>query len=136
MIQKKILAQKRIRKINGSFAFIEHQFLRNGFFSILNRDERSLYLFLILAADRTGVSYYSYDRICTLTGMSDNEYIVARNSLIDKDLIAFDGYFFQVLSLPAKVIDDSPGPIQDQTDMELHDPATFCQMIKKSWEEL
>ena len=32
--------------------------------------------------------------------MLTDEYIVARDSLIDKDLIAFDGTIFQVLSLP------------------------------------
>ncbi len=135
MIQKKVLVSQRVRKINGSFAFIEHQFLRNGFFSSLNRDERSLYLFLVLAADRFGLSYYSFDRICKLNVMFDNEYIDARNSLIDKDLIAFDGYFFQVLSLPERVFDDSPGSIRNREDMEKYDPATFCQKIKKAWEK-
>ncbi|MBW2634568.1 MAG: hypothetical protein JRE14_10690 [Deltaproteobacteria bacterium] len=31
-----------------------------------------------------------------------DEYIAARDSLIEKDLIAFDGTLFQVLSLPRK----------------------------------
>ena len=135
MIQKKILVPERVRKINGSFAFIEHRFLHSGFFSSLNRDERSLYLFLLLAADQFGLSYYSFDRICKFCAMSDNEYIDARNSLIDKDLIAFDGYFFQVLSLPKELSDDSPGPIRNPEEMEKHDPATICQKIKKSWEK-
>ncbi len=78
MIQKKILVPERVRKIHGSFAFIEHRFLRNGLFSSLSRDERSLYLFLLLAADRFGLSYYSFDRICKLNVMFDNEYIDAR----------------------------------------------------------
>ncbi len=135
MIQKKILDPERVRKINGSFAFIEHKFLHNGLFSSLSRDERSLYLFLVLVADRFGLSYYSYDRICKLNGMFDNEYIQARNNLIDKDLISFDGYFFQVLSLPQMVFDDSPGPIRNPDDMEKYDPATFGQILKKSWEK-
>ncbi|MDM8517933.1 hypothetical protein QUF76_17185 [Desulfobacterales bacterium HSG16] len=133
MIQKKILVPERVRKIKGSFAFIEHRFLHGGFFSSLTQDERSLYLFLVLASDHSGLSYYSFDRICKLNVMSDRSYINARNSLIDKDLIAFDGYFFQVLSLPEAVFDDSPGPIHNREDMEKYDPATFCQMVKKSW---
>jgi len=34
--------------------------------------------------------------------MTADQYIEARNSLIEKDLIAFDGTLFQVLGLPAK----------------------------------
>ena len=133
MIQKKILIPERVRKIRGSFAFIEHRFLHDGFFSSLTQEERSLYLFLVLASNRSGLSYYSFDRICKLNVMSERSYIDARNSLIDKDLIAFDGYFFQVLSLPKTIFDDSFGPIQNQKDMEKYDPATFCQMVRKSW---
>jgi hypothetical protein len=135
MIQKRILVPERIRKINGSFAFIEHRFMKTGLFSMLNRDERSLYLFLVLVADRFGLSYYSYDRVCRMTGLLPDEYIEARNSLIDKDLIAFDGCFFQVLSLPDQIFDDSPGPIRNREEMERHDSATIIQNIKKSWEE-
>jgi len=134
MIQKKILNPERIRRITGSFAFIEHRFLRSGHFSSLSREERSLYLFLVLVGDRYGLSYYSFDRICKMTGMPEDEYIDARNGLIDKDLIAFDGYFFQVLSLPESTYDDSPGPIRSQKDMEKYDPATFCQKIRKHWQ--
>ena len=133
MIRKTILNPERIRKIRGSFGFVEHRFLRSGIFSSLSREERSLYLFLVLAADRNGLSYYSFDRICKITVMSEDEYIEARNGLIDKDLIAFDGYFFQVLSLPEKTFDDSPGPIRSQEDLERYDPATFCQMIRNEW---
>ena len=61
-----------------------------------------MYLFLILASDRHGLSYYAYDSICSLLAMTADQYIEARNSLIEKGLIAFDGTLFQVLELPAK----------------------------------
>lgn len=102
MIQKKILNQKRVRRIDGGFNFIPHRFLTDGFVSALNQHELLLYLFLILASDRHGLSYYAYDSICSLLAMTADQYIEARNSLIGKDLIAFDGTLFQVLELPAK----------------------------------
>jgi hypothetical protein len=101
MIQKKILSPKRVRRIDGGFNFIPHRFLADGFAAALNQHELLLYLFLILASDRHGLSYYAYDSICSLLAMTADQYIEARNSLIQKDLIAFDGTLFQVLELPA-----------------------------------
>jgi hypothetical protein len=70
--------------------------------SSLNQAELLLYLFLIMASDRNGVSFYSYDAICTLLELSLDQYLSSLNSLIKKDLIAFDGTLFQVLCLPHK----------------------------------
>ncbi len=102
MIKKQLLNPSRVRKIQGSFAFIEHRFLRNGFYDNLTQHEIVLYLFLIMAADQQGLSFYSYEKICKQTGLILDEYILARDGLINKELIAFDGFFFQVLSLPEK----------------------------------
>ena len=102
MVKKQLLNPERVRKIEGSFAFIEHRFLRKGFWASLYHHELLLYFFLILVADRQGISYYSYDHICKATGLLLEEYLQARDGLIDKDLIDFDGFFFQVLSLPEK----------------------------------
>jgi hypothetical protein len=131
MIQKQPIYLHRIRKIRGSFTFIEHRFLRDGFFENLNLQERSLYFFLALAADRDGLSYYGYDKICTINGMILNDYILARNALIDKDLIAFDGTLFQVLSLPAKPC-TAPESVLSQQDIDQQGPATIGQLIEKS----
>lgn len=104
MVNKKLLNPRRVRKIDGSFSFLEHRFLRQKFFENLTQHELLLYLFLVLASDRRGISYYSYDRICSTTGITLDEYICARNGLIDTDLLAFDGFFFQILSLPAHAV--------------------------------
>ena len=102
MIKKKILIPERIRRIDGGFSFIPHRFFLEGFLVSLNQKELLLYLFLVLASDRNGLSFYSYDHICTLLQFNLDEYIVSRDGLIEKDLIAFDGTLFQVLSLPRK----------------------------------
>lgn len=100
MIRKKVLDSERIRRIDGGFAFIPHCFLTGGFVSALCSDELLLYLFLVLVADRFGLSFYGYDKICSLLEMDLDRYIDARDGLIRQDLIAFDGTLFQVLSLP------------------------------------
>jgi len=132
MIKTKILSPNRVRRITGSFAFIEHRFLRNGFWDSLTHHELLLYLFLILAADRNGIFYYSYDKIYSLLKISMDEYRNARNALMDKDLIAFDGYFFQVLSLPEKLANNHLRLLKSQQQMEKYDPATICNLIGQS----
>jgi hypothetical protein len=102
MIQKKVLNPDRIRSINGGFSFIPHRFVTDGFLSSLAPTQLLLYLFLVLVSDRHGLSYYAYDSICSLLQLTLEDYIRARDGLLKKDLIAFDGTLFQVLELPAK----------------------------------
>lgn len=135
MIEKATLCPNRIRKITGSFAFVEHRFLREGFFQSLTHNELLLYLFLVLAGDRKGLSYYSYDKTCTLLRISVDEYLPARNALIDKDLIAFDGRLFQVLSLPQHPSISPPKPLKTKGKMEKYDPATINSLIAQSLKE-
>jgi len=101
MITKKVLVADRIRRIDGGFSFIPHRFLNDGFLKTLSQQELLLYIFLVLAADRYGLSFYSYDRISSSLRMSLEQYSAARDGLVEKDLIAFDGTLYQVLSLPA-----------------------------------
>ena len=131
MIEKTPLIADRVRKIHGSFAFIEHRFLRNGFWAGLEQQELLLYLFLVLVADRQGLSYYSFDKICSLMATTPDEYIIARNALIKKDLVAFDGLLFQVLSLPGKPVLPSSHPLTTEADMVSKDPATIRRIIQK-----
>jgi hypothetical protein len=124
------IVAKRIRSINGqSFAFLPHRFLRDGFLSSLEHTELALYVFLLLAADRSGVSFYGYDAICSILRMPLERYIQARNALIAKDLIAFDGTRFQVLSLPATATVTKSKPLKTLDDFEKHDPATIRAML-------
>jgi len=109
MITKKILNPDRIRQICGGFSFIPHRFLTDGFLKSLSPPELLLYIFLVLAADRYGLSFYSYDRICSFLHLSVEQYIEARDGLIKKDLIAFNGTLFQVLELPVTPIKPKRG---------------------------
>ena len=102
MIKKKVLDPNRIRCIEHGFSFIPHRFLTDGFLSFLDQKELLLYFFLVLVSDRQGLSFYSYDAICSLLQLTVDDYIRARDALMEKDLIASDGTLFQVLDLPAK----------------------------------
>jgi hypothetical protein len=125
----------RVRRIDGqTFAFIQHRFLRDGFFSSLTDEERSLYFFLVLAGDRNGVSFYAYDRLCSILEVTLDRYIEARNALITKDLIAFDGSRFQVLSLPPMPVQAMSKPLTNFSELLDDDPATIRQSILNALE--
>jgi hypothetical protein len=116
----------------GGFAFIPNRFLQDGFFASLSDRERSLYLFLVLAGDRNGISFYHFDRICSILQMPLETYINTRDSLIHKDMIAFDGTRFQVLSLPAQPVTTPTAPLETDEDFEDCDPATIRLRIRSS----
>lgn len=116
MVEKRMINAQRQRSIQGSFAFIQHRFLRDGFWQKLSMQELVLYFFLVLVADQKGLSYYSYDKICAITGLNLDEYIQARDGLIDKDLLAFDGRLFQVLSLPVNPVVRELRPVTSQEE--------------------
>jgi hypothetical protein len=108
MIKKKILDSKRVRRIDGGFSFIPHRFITDGFLSSLDQIEIPLYLFLCLVSDRYGLSFYSYDAICSYLQLTLNECNEATDGLMEKDLIAFDGVIYQVLDLPPKPAEYAP----------------------------
>jgi len=101
MIRKKVLAPDRVRRPGNGFAFIPHRFLTDGFLQSLSRHELALYLFLVLASDKNGLSFYGDKTIRSILGLKDEDYEFARNNLIHKNLILYDGTLFQVLSLPS-----------------------------------
>lgn len=113
MITKKLVNKERIRRIHGGFSFIPHKFLTDGF--------------LVLVSDRHGVSFYAYDSICSLLQLTLDDYLKARDSLIKKDLIAFDGTLFQVLALP-------PKPISGDT-LGQEDRGVIAKIIRQSLQE-
>ena len=102
MISGAPIDNARIRKITVSFSWIDHRLLSHGFLAAMAPDEILLYFFLALVADKNGISFYHYDKICALLKMDVDRFIEARDRLIEKSLIACDNGRFQVLQLPDK----------------------------------
>jgi len=113
---------QKIRRIESSFAWIDHHLLRNGYLSVTTHQDLALYLFLVLAADRNGVSFYRKEKICDALNLDFRQFEVARDRLIDLKLIAFEGYtmlspngYYQVLPIEAKAPDPGRKLIQNLT---------------------
>jgi len=129
------IVPERVRRIAGQgFGFIPHRFLRDGFLSALERDELALYVFLVLVANRDGVSFYGYDAICSAIGFTVDHYIAARNGLIGKDLLAFDGTRFQILDLPTQPVQSRPRALTTPDELEQHDPATIRAIVRRQFD--
>ena len=99
-----VLNIRRIRRIKGGFSFIPHCFLNDRFFTSLNHTGLLLYFFFVLASDRFGMSFYGDESIMRQVDLSRDELYLSRGLLVEKDLIAFDPPFVQVLDLPCKPV--------------------------------
>lgn len=83
---------QRVRRIERSFAWVDHRLLRNGYLQVMTHQDQALYLFLVLTADRHGISFYRKEKICDLLGLDFGPFEVARDRLIDLKLMAFEPY--------------------------------------------
>ena len=97
---------QNVRKINGSFAWVDHRLLRDGYLPVMTHQDQTLYLFLILTADRNGVSFYRKEKICEILALDFQQFEVARDRLIELNLIGYQPYtalspngYYQVLPI-------------------------------------
>ena len=105
------IVAERIRNIRHcTFGWVDHNFLHHGHLNRSSPPELLLYYFLLTVADRNGVSFYDYERICQFLKLGLNDYLEARNRLCERSLIAFHEGVFQVLSLPARREAAPPSP--------------------------
>ena len=134
VIRREPIRPERLRRIGpDGFAFVPNRFLRDGFFGALRPAERELYFLLVLAGDRHGVSFYHYDTLCSLLRMELETYLHARNALIERDLIAFDGTRFQVLALPEQPLTPATRELRTPEDFAEHDGATIRATLRRSF---
>lgn len=102
-----VLVPQRVRQVPPSFAWIDHRIRSEGFLERMEPADMGLYLFLILAADRHGLSCWRLDRIERALPCFERHMLWdARTRLSKLDLIAYrpwsdntpDGCY-QVLSI-------------------------------------
>jgi hypothetical protein len=134
IVRRDPIRPERVRRIGpDGFAFFPNRFLRDGFFAAVGPAERELYFLLVLAADRHGLSFYHYDSLCSLLQMQLETYLQARNALIERNLIAFDGTRFQVLSLPEQPVTQPARELRTPDDFAEHDDATIRALVHRSF---
>jgi hypothetical protein len=128
---KRLLFPDRVRKIEGSFSWLDHRFVTGGFLRDLSTLEILLYLFLVAVSDRNGLSFYHDDRIATLLKIDLPALGQAKEGLIRRSLIAYDSPLYQVLSLPPK-----PIPLASREERERQEQDVARHHFKKIREVL
>jgi hypothetical protein len=78
---------------------MDRRFVREHM-AYLSQEAILLYLFLTAVADKHGLSFHGDGTLATLLRTPLPTLIPAREELIAHDLIAYDGRFTQVLSMP------------------------------------
>ena len=97
----------RVRRIEEvAFGWLDARLFREGWLEVLSPEDVAVYVFLCLAADRQGISWWRRDRVGRVLGLDDRQVRQALGRLYDFDLLAYrpfgphasDG-FHQVLSV-------------------------------------
>jgi len=107
------LDPQRVRKIQGSFSWIDHRFITGGFLEPLTPLEILLYFFLVAVGDRQGLSFYHDDRLGRLLKIDLAALGKARRGLIEQSLLVYDPPLYQVLALPPQ-----PQTVTEDLDRE------------------
>lgn len=97
----------KVRRIRGSFAWLDHRLLREGHLERMTLVDLALYVFLVLAANKDGCSFYRKDQVCRKVGIDWDQFEESKARLLERSYIGFrpfsigdvDG-FYQVLPLP------------------------------------
>jgi hypothetical protein len=116
---KRVLHPQRLRKIEGSFSWIDHRFITGGFLRDLSTLEILLYLFLVAVSDRNGLSFYHDDRIASLLKIDLPALGQAREGLVRRSLLAYELPLYQVLSLPPRPVILPSGEEKSQREQEI-----------------
>lgn len=100
MPPKPILVPARLRRPPPTgWSWVDRRFVRE-YAAHLSRDAVLLYFFLAAVADKHGLSFYGDGALAALLRTSLPALVAARDELLERDLIAHEARFTQVLSLP------------------------------------
>ena len=98
-MEKRIVCPARIRRVPTHFSWVDHLLVRDGHISGPGPEALSLYLALVTVGDADGVSWYSPGLLARLLGLEPARLERARRVLQEKNLVAYEAPFYQVLSL-------------------------------------
>ncbi len=100
-MKKEVIQKDRVRKFPRQFSWVDQKMIRENHFQLCSAKSLGLYLFLVLAGDVNGLSYYSDVGICKKLSLNMTDLSKSRQELINADLLAYKQPVYQVLSIPS-----------------------------------
>lgn len=100
-MRKEVIQKDRVRKFPRQFSWIDQKLIRENHFQLCNAKSLGVYLFLVLAGDVNGLSYYSDAGICKKLSINMTDLSESRQELIEADLLAYKNPVYQILSIPS-----------------------------------
>lgn len=126
MTIKRVLIPERIRKVPQQFGWIDRRVLHEDYLGRCDARALALYVFLVLVADRDGVSFYADATIEQWLSLPVGAVAHARATLIGAQLIAYRAPLYQVLSLDPPSPPRTPGVRSAKTALE---------RLQRQWQE-
>lgn len=97
---KRVLRPERLRQVPEQFSWVDQALVQRHFIDRCDARAAALYLFLVTVADAEGLSYYGEPTLVRRLHLSPEEFVAARQQLIDIELIAYQAPLYQVLAFP------------------------------------
>jgi len=127
---------ERIRSIASSFGWLDARLLHEGWLGRLGPEALGVLVFLVLAADRRGASYYGREKMARILGVERRDLDRGLARLVELGLVAHrrwsqhqqDGVW-QVLPVPDRGPGDRHGPSPEDHDRRL--PETLAAILSK-----
>lgn len=123
MKQTLIPDPSRIRRLPAHYSWVDHRLVRQNRLHALSAEALSLYLFLLVVADKDGISYYGKEKIHKHLPVLS--LATARDELIEQGLIAYLPPFYQVLEISDLVTVSANLPKVPRTGQ----PRSFAEII-------
>lgn len=101
MTTKRILCERRLRRIPKRFSWIDQRLVFDGHLERCDPSAAALYLLLVTVADVQGLSYWGDARVARLLRTPPERLVRAREDLIGAGLVAYERPLYQVLALDA-----------------------------------
>lgn len=99
------------------FSWVDQALVQQHFIDRCDAHAAALYLFLVTVADAQGLSYYGEATLTARLHLSTEELDVARQQLINIELVAYQAPLYQVLALsghapPTRPRVPAPAPVR------------------------
>lgn len=130
---KQIIRPDRLRQVPRQFNWIDHRLVGDRHIRRCGHADWTLYLFLVTVGDYQGLSYYADRSVQKLLNMDQGTLEMARQNLLQADLIAFESPLYQVLSLEVqRRAVSQPHPVQRRENIqENHGPEAIGLILRR-----